>query len=250
MKEALLLHIPHSSTAIPPDVRPGILLDDDELAREILTITDLYTDELFQFAGAARVANPWSRLVFDPERFRDDSDEPMARFGLGAIYVKTVQGEPLRELTAAGREAMLRRFYDPYHAELDREVTRILERSGRCLIVDCHSFTSRALPFETDRVSPRPDICIGTDDFHTPRALSLKIEELAAARGLSTRRDWPFAGAITPLRYFRQETRVRSVMIEVNRGLYLEEATGVHASGFVAAKSLIADLLAELAAMA
>lgn len=246
MKGAVLLHIPHSSTEIPADVRAGILLDDEELAREILTIADLYTGELFELASASRVRNQWCRLVFDPERFRDDREESMAAHGMGAIYVRTVHGKPLRNLDFAAREAMMRRFYDPYHAVLENEVSRILERYGTCLIVDCHSFTSRALPFEADQVSPRPDICIGTNDFHTPEALPRRIEELCDARGLAARRDWPFAGTLTPMRYYRKESRVRSVMIEVNRRLYMEEATGKKTGGFVPTKSFIGELLREL----
>ncbi len=250
MKGGVLLHIPHSSVEIPPDVRTGILLDDAELRREILAMTDLYTDELFALEGAARCSNEWCRLVFDPERFRDDEQEPMAAHGMGAIYVSTANGKPLRELTTHDRDAMLRRFYDPYHARLEREVTRILDRSGTCLVVDCHSFPSCALPSETDRVSARPDICIGTSDFHTPEALARRVEELAAARGHSTRRDWPFAGTLTPMRYYRRDSRVRSIMIEVNRRLYMDEETGEKTAGFDPTRAFVRGVLGALEGIA
>lgn len=248
MRDAVLLHLPHASTEIPPDVRADILLDDEELKGEVLTIADLYTDELFALEGAARVRNPWCRLVFDPERFRDDKDEPMAVFGMGAIYERTVHGTMLRALSPDSREAMMRRFYDPYHALLEREVTRVLETGGECLIVDCHSFTSRALPFETDKVSRRPDICIGTSDFHTPEEVPRRIERIVAGRGFSTQRNWPFAGTITPMLYYRKDARVHSVMIEVNRRLYMDESTGEKSSGFEATKSLVRAILEDVAA--
>jgi hypothetical protein len=41
---SVVLHVPHASTAIPGDVRAGILLDDAELARELLASTDHHTD--------------------------------------------------------------------------------------------------------------------------------------------------------------------------------------------------------------
>ncbi|HET6487497.1 MAG TPA: N-formylglutamate amidohydrolase, partial [Spirochaetia bacterium] len=207
MKEAVLLHIPHASTEIPAEVRAQILLSDEELRREVLTIVDRYTDELFDLPGATRVQSPWCRLVFDPERFRDDKDEPAAAFGRGAIYTRTVHGKPMRDPAPAARDALVRRFYDPYHALLESEVTQILAEHGECLIVDCHSFTSRPLPFEADQVSRRPDLCIGTDPFHTPERLPGILQQLAEARGLSTRRNWPFGGTITPMRYYRKDGR-------------------------------------------
>jgi N-formylglutamate deformylase len=246
----VVLHIPHSSTTVPPDVRAGMLLDDTALEREIRTIADLFTDELFVLPGAARVVYPWCRLVVDPERFRDDGDEAMAAFGMGAVYVKTVHGLPLRSVGPAEREALLRRCYDPHHALLERAVTRILEERGRCLVVDCHSFTARALPFEKDQVSLRPDICIGCCDYHTPEQIARRLEEVCTAHGLSTRRNWPFSGTMTPLSYYRREARVRSVMIEVNRGLYLDEATGEKSAGFEATRGLVRLLLEALEDMA
>ena len=69
-------------------------------------MTDAFTDELFAPTSfeAARVVFPISRLVCDVERFPDDADEPMALRGMGAVYVKTTDGRPLRQhLTAAQR---------------------------------------------------------------------------------------------------------------------------------------------------
>ena len=42
-----LLHIPHSSTYIPPDIRRTLAVSDAELEAELLRMTDRYTDELF-----------------------------------------------------------------------------------------------------------------------------------------------------------------------------------------------------------
>lgn len=243
-----MIHIPHSSVHVPEDVRRGILLSDDELAKEIVAIADLYTDELFAFDGAECVKNEYCRLVFDPERFRDDKDEAMARFGQGAVYVSTVDGRTMRELSPEDREKMMARFYDPYHKSLEDAVERILERNGRCLIIDGHSFPSHPLPFEKDKNAIRPDICIGTEDFHTPEALAARMEAFCAGNGMSTRRNFPFAGAITPFRYYRRDSRVLSVMIEVNRRLYIDETTGRKIPGFDGTLRFVQGLLEEMAA--
>ena len=71
----VLIHVPHASTFIPPNEKRFFLKDD--LTDELLKMTDLYTDELFDCRRDMLVF-PVSRLVCDVERFRDDTDEPMS----------------------------------------------------------------------------------------------------------------------------------------------------------------------------
>jgi hypothetical protein len=47
MSQIVVLHIPHSSRHIPAEERQAICLDDAELDKELLRMTDAYTDELF-----------------------------------------------------------------------------------------------------------------------------------------------------------------------------------------------------------
>jgi N-formylglutamate deformylase len=87
----LLVHIPHSATAVPDPWRSDLLLDEAALERELLAMTDRYTDELFGPAalahGGAAFINNLRRLAFDPERFEDDSQEVMSAKGMGAVYM-------------------------------------------------------------------------------------------------------------------------------------------------------------------
>lgn len=43
----VVLHIPHDSVVIPDSVRSQFVLDEGELAKELLRMTDRYTHELF-----------------------------------------------------------------------------------------------------------------------------------------------------------------------------------------------------------
>jgi len=82
-------------------------------------------------------------------------------------------------------------------------------------------------------VSPdRPDICIGTDPFHTPVALRETLVSAFASEGFRVAVDAPFSGALVPARHYLRNPRVQSVMVEVNRRVYLDEATGLPARGF------------------
>ena len=74
--------MPHSSTCIPVEVRAQLLVDDAELSRELIRLTDWHTDRLYGWTadlGAAQFINGLSRLVIDPERFVDDAAELVER---------------------------------------------------------------------------------------------------------------------------------------------------------------------------
>ncbi len=111
-------------------------------------------------------------------------------------------------------------------------------------MVDCHSFPSEPLPYEVVQDVHRPDICIGTDDFHTPDSLSGALVEFFRNRGYIVALNRPFAGSIVPMAYYGSDKRVRSVMIELNRGLYLHETDAKKKPAFA---TLMEDLQAALA---
>jgi len=212
-------------------------------------MTDRYTAELFALPSsiATTITFPVSRLVVDPERFTDDAVETMSRMGMGAIYTRTSDGCPLRHDPSAGeRAALLTRFYDPHHAALTAAVEAALEAHGTCLVVDGHSFPSRPLPYEDDQEPNRPDICIGTDSFHTLGALRDAAVRAFEERGWLVAVDRPFAGALVPSRFYRRDPRVRALMVEVNRKLYMDEQTGERLAAFVAIRNLIASAITNI----
>jgi N-formylglutamate deformylase len=234
---ATVLHVPHASRTIPVDVRQELLLDDAEMELELLRMTDAYTDELFAMSALTAVAidYPVSRLVVDPERFRDDANEPMAARGMGAVYTRTADGRPLRDtIHATERERLLAEWYDPHHRRLAQAVELALDNYGYCLIIDCHSFPSIPLPCDLDGSVPRPDICIGTDSFHTPPGLLAAAVDFCERRRMTFAVDKPYAGSIVPSRWHRQDRRVLSIMVEVNRALYMDEANGEKLPDFAA----------------
>jgi N-formylglutamate deformylase len=222
-----IIHLPHASWEIPVDLRPTFLLDDAALGRELDRMTDHYTDELFAVPAtvAATVRFPVSRFVVDPERFEDDAEEPMAQRGQGVVYTLTSHGEPLRQPpTPCEREALLDRFYRPHHAQLDALAAAALEAHRTVLVIDGHSFPDRPLPMEFDQRPGRPDICLGMDPVHTPVPLVEGLVSACWALGWSMQIDAPYKGTMVPRRFYRREPRVQSVLIEVNRRLYLADA--------------------------
>ncbi|MBE9565642.1 MAG: N-formylglutamate amidohydrolase [Proteobacteria bacterium] len=252
MSSPVIIHIPHAYAVIPERERARLAISDDDLRQELLRMTDWYTDELFDVGGeASRLIFPVSRLVVDPERFADDGDEPMAESGMGAVYTKVSDGRPLRSsLDPEERQRLLQAYYFHHHETLKRLVGEALETSGHCLIIDGHSFPSSPLPCDADQTPHRPDICLGTDCFHTPEWLADAAERAFREMGWRVERNRPYKGTMVPLSFLHKDARVHSIMVEVNRSLYMDEDTGGRSAEFgevrrkiqVALEAIIASL--------
>ena len=242
----IVVHVPHASVVIPPAIRAELRLDDAALTAELGRLTDWRVDELFAplaGLGASLFVNQLSRLVFDPERFTDDANEPAAVCGQGVVYTHTVGGQVLRQISPAARAARIAALYVPYHAALTELVADSLTRFGRCLILDCHSFPRQLPPTALDRNRVPPDICLGTDSFHTPKGLVRELKQRLVAAGFAVKCDSPFAGALVPLPYYQLDRRVSSLMIEVRRDLYCDEANGAPTGDFATVSAKIVSAL-------
>ena len=221
MKEyPVVIHIPHSSHYIPDFLREDILLSDEELQRNFYSFTDWRTKDLFSHQEfPCRVISNVSRIVCDMERFRSDAREAMAPCGFGAVYTKDAFLRPLRHFDSIKRELILRLYYDPHHKKLEDAVREKVKKFGKCLIIDCHSFSGTPLPYEPEQASRRPSFCIGTVDGHsTPHLVNTAIRALQD-KNHTVALNYPYAGSMIPLRFFG-DTRVQTIMIEVNRSLY------------------------------
>lgn len=245
----MILHIPHASTNIPAEIKSSVKLSYQELVKELLVMTDSFTDDIFnnENPDIVSIIYPVSRLVIDPERFADDANEPMSGKGMGVIYEKTSDGKSLRKRPSqAKRDSLLQKYYHPHHEKLAAAVKKELERKGYSLIIDCHSFSSIPLPHEYDQSPDRPDICIGTDQYHTPAWLSETVNDLFVRAGLSVEINRPFSGSIVPMKYYLSNPKVLSVMIELNSKLYMDECTGRKNQHYAHFKTKLANIIEKI----
>lgn len=236
----VLIHVPHASDFIP--LRERRFFIPFELRDELLRMTDRCCDELFD-CGEAMLVFPVSRLVCDVERFADDALEPMAAKGMGLAYTKCADGSPMRRVSPQKRAALVRTYYEPHHRRLTELVNEKLLSCGKCVIIDGHSFSAVPLPYEDD--AARPDFCIGTDPFHTPPELRELCLSLLRERGYAVAVDRPFSGSLVPLEHYRRDGRVSSVMIEINRRLYMDP-DGSKSAAFPEIKRVIRELVDEI----
>jgi N-formylglutamate amidohydrolase len=243
----VVLHVPHGSRHVPESVRGRILLDDAALATELEWMTDTDTDLLAAHAALAARERPWifenlvSRLVVDPERFPDEREE-MRAVGMGAVYTRTSHAEVLRAEDPVHVRSLLAEFFDPYAQAMTDLVEERLAATGRAVIIDVHSYPSRALPYELHGAGNRPSVCLGTDDFHTP---DLIVESARAAfreRG-EIAINTPFGGCYVPLRHYGSRQEVNALMIEIRRDTYLVEPAGPQTEGFSGLVGALAALI-------
>lgn len=119
----VVMHVPHDSISIPECHRDQFCLDDEQLAAELVLMTDHHTLDLFctGLSPEQVVRAPVSRLVVDVERFEDDDAEPMAAIGMGAIYSVTSSLAKLRGIT----EPYLSFGFDYIYAFVPNIETRI-----------------------------------------------------------------------------------------------------------------------------
>jgi len=215
-------HIPHAGTVIPTAVLDQFITCPDELWRDVVSLTDWYTHELFGLPGIAVSQTPISRIVLDLERYSDDTLEEKAAFGQGVIYTHNTLGEKIRrELSQAERQLLLDNYYRPWHLQLEMNVEQQLERWGHCLLLDCHSFPDEPFGHEDDHGIRRPDICLGIDNRNTPQWLIDSCTNLFQKRGYTIEINFPYSGCLVPERYYG-DNRVPSIMLEINRRLYLK----------------------------
>ena len=240
----LILHIPHSSDKIPMD--EGYVVDKKILDEEIIKLTDWYTDDLFSFEDSIIVKADFSRIFCDTERFSDDSQEVMAKYGMGVLYETADDGSVIREVNPKLREEILSNYYWPHHEKLNQAVINQLESDGKALIVDCHSFPSKPHIRNLCQDENRPDFNIGTDSFHTPNYLIEISQDFFKEKGYTLGVDWPYSGSIVPLNHYQKTKTVSSIMLEVNRALYLNEPGNQKSSNYLAIKETINEYLNSL----
>ena len=237
----LILHIPHSSIEIP--FFDGSVSNQKTIKQEINRLTDWYTDDLFDSEFDEKIIAPFSRIFCDVERFSDDEFEVMAKYGMGVLYEKFDNGDILRTITPKLKEDILKNYYWKHHNKFSDNVKRQLEETEFCIILDCHSFPSSPLTRALVQNPVTPDFNIGTDSYHTPSIFIDASEDFFRSKGYSLGINTPYSGSIVPLNYYKKDKRVSSIMLEVNRRMYLNESTYEKSEGYRKTKEIIQEYI-------
>jgi N-formylglutamate amidohydrolase len=264
----LIFASPHSGRLYPVDMMDASVLDADA----IRSSEDALVDQLVAGApdqGAALLTATYARAYMDVNREPYELDPAMfedelpafargrsARVaaGLGSIARIVAEGQEIygRKLTFAEAKRRIERVHRPYHAALDKLLREAKAKFGLAVLVDWHSMPSaaaRTLTQSGDSASGGIcDLVLG-DRFGAScsPAMTGVVEGELEAMGYRVTRNAPYAGGYTTEFYGRPGAGVHALQIEINRALYLDEATLEPLEGFARLKTDLEQVIGALA---
>jgi formiminoglutamase len=219
----LLVSIPHAGTELPASIETAVV--SAWLARKD---ADWYVDRLYGFAaglGATIVRTSWSRTVIDVNRNPDGSSLYPGMATTGLCPVETFDREPLYRAGAEPDEheiaARRARYYEPYHAALEREIARLRARHERVVVYDAHSIRSRV---PTLFAGELPVFNVGTYDGRSCASdLAEAVMAVCAASGQPSVLNGRFKGGYITRHYGSPGTGVHALQMELACRSYLDE---------------------------
>jgi N-formylglutamate deformylase len=260
-QQAVVLDSPHSGVTYPSDF--GSCCPMDQLRRA----EDTHVEKLYSFApklGVSWLEALFPRSYLDLNRSLDDIDPallaepwPQAlptdaahsdklRLGKGLLWRLTDEGQPIYDRLLSVQEVQRRiaRCWVPYHQALADLIEAAWQRHGHCIHINCHSMPSVAASHATAFPgSVHPDMVVGDRDGSTASpAVSRAVVDFLSALGYRVAYNHPYKGVELVRRHGQPERQRHSIQLEVNRRLYMDEATLVPHQG-------LADLRQDLAAL-
>ena len=261
----LVLDSPHSGTTYP---------DDFDYACDLATLRraeDTHVEKLYSFApslGVAWIEAHFPRSYLDANRDTTEVDiemldgswpEPVAtdpvvlskvRLGKGLIWRFTDDGVPLydRALTVAEVQARIARCWQPYHAAVAQAIAAAHARHGFSIHINCHSMPAIAASHATDFPGlVHADFVVGNRDASTSsEPLARLVCDHLRGLGYSVEYNHPYKGVELVRRYGRPAEHRHSIQIEINRKLYMDEATLAMTAGFAPLQAHLRSLVERL----
>lgn len=254
---------PHSGRSYPADFLDRAAID----TLQIRSSEDAFIDLLFAAAplqGAPLIVAGAPRAYVDLNRSSDELDpalvegvrrsahNPRIASGLGVIPRVVANGRAIYsgKIPWAEAQARIDGYWRPYHGMLQGLIDEAHLAFGEAILVDCHSMPHEAMETAGPPGMPRADVVLG-DRFGAAASASVveRIEAAFASAGLRVARNMPFAGAYVAQHYGRPSRRQHAVQVEIDRALYMNEATVEPLADFDAFRRVLAGVIAEIAAI-
>jgi len=258
---ALVLDSPHSGTTYPPDFASSAPF------AALRTAEDTWVDDLWSDAidmGVPLIAAAFPRAYIDANRSLEEIDQqlldqpwpepvpdsPKVKLGKGLIWRMLDDGTPLydRKLSLDEVRHRIDACWKPYHAQVARLIDQAHTRHGKVWHINCHSMPSVAGAYATDKPGlVHPDFVLGDRDGSTSDpAFREFVAEWLRKRGYGVSVNDPYKGVELVRAFGRPADGRHSLQIEINRKLYMDEATLRPSAGYSTLKADLRDLTAAL----
>jgi len=235
----LVLDSPHSGEHYPDDF-------DHVPARAIVRqAEDTHVARLYRGAprfGATLIEATFPRAYIDANRSLADLDPAMlagawpipvvtsrkTEQGIGLLWRNARGGSPMydRKLTVDEVQQRIERWYLPYHAALAAEIDAQHRAFGAVWHINCHSMPAVGDANADDPGRPRADFVLGDRDGTTCEPVFTDlVARTVRGMGYSVAVNDPYKGVELVRKHGRPTENRHSLQIELNRRLYMDEAT-------------------------
>jgi N-formylglutamate deformylase len=256
---ALVLDSPHSGIEFPRDFDAAVSefdLRDGE---------DCFVDELYLPAieqGVPLLAARYPRTYLDPNRHHGDIDLELieggrwpheyvpsgkAAIGKALVWRTLDDGRPIyaRKLQVDEVRSRIDRFHAPYHQSLAQLLAAAHASFGVVYHLNCHSMNSVAGKMgEGGEGSERADFVLGDRDGTTcDPAFTEFVRATLEALGYRVAVNDPYKGVELVRAYSDPAHGRHSLQVEINKRLYMNEATRAKHAGFAPLQRSLLQML-------
>ena len=256
-----MLDSPHSGRAFPDDFGAAVSV------AELREGEDCFVDELYAGApemGAPLLAALWPRTYLDPNRNAGDVDLDLlqgpwpgeyrpsgkAKVGKALIWRTLEDGRPIYSGKLAVNLVLLRiqGFHVPYHLALQKLLSETHSKFGRVYHINCHSMRAVAGKQSDDgEGTARADFVLGDrDGTSCDPAFTGFVRAALEAMGYRVKVNDPYKGVELVRAYSDPKAGRHSLQIEINKRLYMDEASLQKTAGFSPLQKNLSALLQEI----
>ena len=261
----LVCDSPHSGTHYPADF--GVAVPLALLRRGEDTHVHTLWDALPQH-GATLIEATFPRTYIDPNRTEGDINPamldgdwpvplqpgPKTLQGLGLVWERISQAgqsTPMyeRKLSVAEVQQRIKRYWRPYHAAVDQAIRWSVDRFGGVWHINLHSMPSDVYQrLGRSDAPPLADFVLGDRDGTTcaPEFIHL-IGDTLQSLGYSVAYNEPYKGVALLAEIGQPHLHRHSLQIEINRPVYMDEATREPHAGFEPLRQNLQKVMAVVA---
>ncbi|WP_372052968.1 N-formylglutamate amidohydrolase (plasmid) [Tistrella mobilis] len=226
----------------------------------------MYVDELWGDApelGATMLYAMFPSFWIDANRNELDIDADLidgewpvplnptvSKRGLGLLKSKSRYGEPVheRKLTVAEIMERLDKYHRPYYRELAQNIERMKQAYGFVYHLSCHCMSAVGAPTHPDAGQERADFCVGNINGTSSSDGFIEfVAETIRARGYSCTINTPYTGGELNARFGKPAEGIESIMVEINKKLFMDTKSFRKTDGFDRVKADVAAILKTVA---